>query len=207
MALDLGDRLFAAAYERCLPDSPAAFAWRRHLLRQARGVTVEIGAGPGANLPAYPPVERLILTEPSPAMRRRLAPRAAAAGAELLDASAEHLPFAAHTIDTVVCGLVLCSVPDQAAALAEIRRVLVPEGRLLLFEHVRSDEPEAAAWQDRVDLPWRVLARGCHLNRDTLGAIRAAGFTLAELHPLELGMPGERYVPHIAAVAVAPSVA
>ena len=81
MALDLGDRLFAAAYERCLPDSPAAFAWRRHLLRQARGVTVEIGAGTGLNLDAYPRegVTRLVLTEPDHAMARQIAAKASLA--------------------------------------------------------------------------------------------------------------------------------
>lgn len=204
MALGLGDRLFAAVYDRCLPDSPQAAAWRRQLLRHAHGVVVEIGAGTGANLPAYPRVDRLVLTEPSPAMLRRLAPRAAAAGAELIEAAADRLPFVDGSIDTVVCGLVLCTVPDQAAALDEIRRILRPGGTLLLFEHVRSADPHAAAWQDRLDAPWRVAARGCHLNRDTLAAVCAAGFTVEELHPLQLGMPGERFVPHIAAVAAAP---
>jgi ubiquinone/menaquinone biosynthesis C-methylase UbiE len=204
VALALGDRLFAAVYDRCLPDSPRAAQWRRHLLRHAHGVVVEIGAGTGANLPAYPAVERLVLSEPSPAMRRRLAPRAAAAGAELIDAAADRLPFVDGSIDTVVCGLVLCTVPDQAPALAEIRRVLRPGGTLVLFEHVRSDDPAAAAWQDRLDAPWRVVARGCHLNRDTMAAVRTAGFAVTELHPLQLGMPGERYAPHIAAIAVAP---
>lgn len=207
MALDLGDRLFAAVYDRCLPDSPRAAAWRRQLLRHARGVVVEIGAGTGANLPHYPAVDRLVLTDPSRAMRRRLAPRAAAAGVEVVAAPADRLPFADGTVDTVVCGLVLCTVPDQTAALREIRRVLRPGGSLLLFEHVRSEDPAAAAWQDRLDAPWRVAARGCHLNRDTLGAVCAAGFDVVELHPLQLDMPAERYVPHIAAIAHAPGAA
>ena len=203
MTTGIGDRLFAAGYARLVAGESAVMrAWRRWVVGRARGTVVELGVGTGANLAYYDGVERLVLVEPSPAMRRRLAPAAAAVGAEVIDACADALPLPDASVDAVVATLVLCSVPDLPAALAEIHRVLRPDGRLLLLEHVRADEPGAAAWQDRLDPVWRHVAQGCHPNRDTLAAVEAAGFAIAERHPVPVAMPGARLFPHVAAVAV-----
>jgi SAM-dependent methyltransferase len=145
---------------------------RSALLRQARGTVLEIGAGTGLNLAAYPPVDRLVLTEPAPTMREILDRRAARRpGTTVLDAGAEALPVASGSIDTVVSTLVLCTVDNVPATLAEIARVLRPGGRLLFAEHVRSDDPKLARWQDRLEGPWKFLGHGCRCNRDTLAAI------------------------------------
>jgi len=119
-------------------------ARRRALLAQARGRVLELGAGTGLNLAHYPAdVATLVVSEPDAAMRARLARRVERAGrhARVVEASAEALPFADATFDTVVSTMVLCTVQDVGAALAEIRRVLAPGGRLLLIEHVRASSP------------------------------------------------------------------
>lgn len=102
--------------------------------------------------------------------------------ARVLDASAEQLPFADETVDTVVSTLVLCTVDDPDPVLREIRRVLRPGGQLLFIEHVRSESPRLAHWQDRLADPWRQFAEGCHCNRATLELIRASGLKLEEVH-------------------------
>ena len=196
----LGDRAFAAAYARLVDaESEVMRGWRRWIASRAHGVVVELGAGTGANLAWYGDVERLVLVEPSPAMRRRLAARAG--DAEVLDATAAALPLPDDSVDAVVATLVLCSVPDLPAALAEVRRVLRPGGSLLLLEHVRAADPATARWQDRLDPAWRRLAQGCHPNRNTVAAVAAAGFTVVERHPVPVAMPGARLFPHEAVYA------
>ncbi|MFL6203806.1 MAG: class I SAM-dependent methyltransferase [Acidimicrobiales bacterium] len=157
---------------------------RRHLLGHARGRTVDIGSGTGLNLPHVPAgVDELILAEPDPAMRTRLERRLRHAlhQPQVVDAPAEHLPFADGSIDTVVSTLVLCTVPAPELALREIARVLAPGGQLLFIEHVRSDSPALARWQDRLEKPWRAFARGCRCNRATAELMVACGFELTEL--------------------------
>ena len=181
-------------------------ARRRELLREASGRVLEIGAGTGVNLPHYREVTALILVEPDAAMRRRLAPRAAAAPfpVEVLDDPAERLPLADASVDAVVSTGVLCSVDDPARALAEARRALRPGGRLLFIEHVRA-EGHAARWQDRLTPAWRRLNAGCHPNRDTVAAIRAAGFVVTALRRLD-DVPAPPWIrPIVAGVAVAPA--
>jgi SAM-dependent methyltransferase len=113
-------------------------------------------------------------------MARRLRERVARSGreAEVLEAAADRLPFTDDDFDTVVCTLVLCTVDDVPATLAEIARVLRPGGRLLFSEHVRSDHPGVARWQDRLERPWMFVAHGCHPNRDTVASIRGSSLTL-----------------------------
>ncbi|MEW6581514.1 MAG: class I SAM-dependent methyltransferase, partial [Actinomycetota bacterium] len=166
-------------------------AMRARQLSDAHGRVLEIGAGTGPNLPHYPAaVGELVVTEPREAMLDRARRRAAAAArpATLLRAPAEDLPFPDGAFDTVVCTVVLCTVPDQAAALREVRRVLRPGGVLLFAEHVRSPDPRRARWQDRMERPWRVIADGCHPNRDTLAALDAAGFRVEVVERGELPM-------------------
>ncbi len=154
---------------------------RAALLGEARGRVVEIGAGTGVNLALYGDgVEDLTLVEPDPHMGARLRERLAAGGgtapARLVAAPAEAIPFEDDTFDTGVATLVLCTIPDPVAALDELARVLKPGGRLLFIEHVRSDDPGRAQWQDRLEKPWRFLADGCHCNRDTAAALHASAF-------------------------------
>lgn len=149
---------------------------RRRLLAQARGRVLEIGAGTGANVPLYPPAARVVATEPNE--ERLAALPAASAGVQRAGARAEALPFAAATFDTVVGTLVFCSIADPLRALAEIRRVLVPGGRLLLLEHVRGRTPVSRRLTDWLHPLWFALQRECHLNRDTAQAVARAGFAV-----------------------------
>jgi ubiquinone/menaquinone biosynthesis C-methylase UbiE len=154
---------------------------RGRLVGRAQGRTLEIGAGTGANLAFYPPTASpLTLTDPDAHKLRRLRRRVAPT-AHVVEARAQALPFADGAFDTVVATLVLCSVPDQSDALAEVRRVLRPGGALLFLEHVRSAEPHLADRQDRWRPVWRAVAGGCEPNRDTVTAIAAAGFAVTEL--------------------------
>jgi ubiquinone/menaquinone biosynthesis C-methylase UbiE len=174
-------RLFAALYETVSKGSEAAGMReeRRRLLANAEGATLEIGAGTGLNLEHYPEaVTRLVLVEPDRHMRRRLSRRLEARGreAEIIDATAEHLPFHDASFDTAVVTYVLCSVPDQAQALAEIARVLRPNGRFLFLEHVRSADPKVAKKQDRIRPLYNLV--GCNPNRDTLAGIESSALTV-----------------------------
>lgn len=184
--MSLSGWLFACMYDRMTAGVEAAglAAHRERLLAGATGHVLEIGAGTGANLPLYGEgVETLTVAEPEAPMARRLARRIREQPREvaLVEAPAEKLPFADALFDTVVSTLVLCMVSDQARALREVRRVLRPGGRFLFLEHVRSEEPTLASWQDRLNGLNRVIAHGCNCNRSTLDAIRAAGFTITSL--------------------------
>jgi ubiquinone/menaquinone biosynthesis C-methylase UbiE len=156
---------------------------RAELLSNADGEVLEVGAGTGHNLEYYPRhLVRLVLSEPDPFMRQRLAVKTAAMNwsrAEVLDASLEGLPLPAATFDTVVATLVLCSVPRLEQALGEIRRVLRPEGKFLFLEHVAAeDRPGRLKWQQRIEPIWKRISGNCHLARRTAAAIEAAGFTI-----------------------------
>lgn len=171
--------LFALGYDRFSAGAERSglAALRASLLAQATGRVLEIGAGTGANLPHYGAVESLTVAEPDGAMLRRLERRVRAGGGSpaVVRAAAEELPFADGSFDTAVSTLVLCGVGDQPRALAELRRVLVPGGRLLLLEHVRAEDPALARRQDRVNPLHRFFAC-CDCNRATLAAVTAAGF-------------------------------
>lgn len=165
---------------------------RRALVSAARGSVVEIGAGTGLNVAHYPDgVDDLLLAEPEPAMRRRLARRLQrhARQARIIDAPAERLPLADESVDTVVSTLVLCTVEDPEAALREIARVLRPGGQLLFLEHVRADSRVLAAWQDYLFRPWRGFAGGCCCNRPTGELMRACGFAVTAESAVWRGMP------------------
>jgi ubiquinone/menaquinone biosynthesis C-methylase UbiE len=179
-------RAFAVTYDPFLwaGERAGVRSLRKDLLTKARGRTVEIGAGTGLNLPHYPAdIDELLLVEPDPAMRSRLEKGLSRSGrrARLVDAPAEHLPFADESVDTVVSTFVLCTVDAPDVALREIARVLRPDGQLLFLEHVRSDSPRLAHWQDRVAAPWRRFARGCRCNRATGELIARCGFALHEV--------------------------
>jgi ubiquinone/menaquinone biosynthesis C-methylase UbiE len=179
-------RCFSAFYDRGLKATEDAGLreMRRELLTGAGERVLEIGAGTGVNLDLYPEaVEDLVVVEPDPHMAKRL--KAKLAGSrrrvDVLEAPAERLPFADGSFDTVVATLVLCTIPDPAAALSEAARVLKPGGRLLFIEHVRAEEPGLAHWQDRLERPWRFLGDGCHCNRDTVATISGSRFEIEEI--------------------------
>ncbi len=159
---------------------------REILLSGARGRVIEIGAGTGLNLPRYPGagVEGLVLVEPERHKAETLAGRSreSAIEAEVVRATAEALPFPDDSFDTAVVTLCLCTVPDPAAALAEIARVLAPGGTLLFMEHVRSDRPRLGRLQDRLRGPWASLADGCQCNRRTIEEMEMAGFEVEVEH-------------------------
>jgi SAM-dependent methyltransferase len=178
------DRLLAAVYDPLLAGMERAGLGeaRRHLLADARGRTVEIGAGTGVNLAHLPlGLPALTLVEPSDGMRTRLTTRLEAlvvppaARVAVVAGSAADLPFSDSTIDTVVSTLVLCSVPDPGATARELHRVLAPDGRLLLLEHVLG-AGRTRTWQRTIDPVWRIVARGCRLVRDTRRILEDAGF-------------------------------
>lgn len=174
-------RAFTALYDRLLSGTEEAGLRevRRQVLIAATGRTIDIGAGTGANLPLYPQaVSELVLAEPDPHMLRKLQPRLGEAptGTKVVQAGAEALPFEDGSFDTAVFTLVLCTVPDPSAALAEAARVLKPGGKLLFVEHVRAEDPDLARWQDRLERPWYFFGDGCHCNRDTASMIGAAPF-------------------------------
>ncbi len=179
-------RAFTELYDRGLKSVEEAGLReiRRETLSSATGKTLDLGAGTGANLPLFPPaVSELVLVEPDPHMLSKLRTRLAgdAAPVEVVQAGAEALPFEDESFDTAVFTLVLCTVPDPEAALAEAARVLRPGGRLLFVEHVRSQNAGLARWQDRIERPWHFLGDGCHCNRDTGATIEASPFEVERL--------------------------
>ena len=157
---------------------------RRRLVAEARGEVVEVGGGTGRNLPLYRDVDRVVVLEPDRDMRRRLLGRVATAAVpvEVHETGIEDTMLPDGFADTVVASLVLCTVPSQATALAAVRRLLKADGKLLFLEHVRSP-----GWRGRVQAAvtpvWcRTAGAGCHLDRPTLDAIRAAGFAITDCH-------------------------
>lgn len=182
----LRDRIFARFYDRALAplEEAGLQGWRAELLAGLSGTVVEIGAGTGLNVRHYPAtVDRLILTEPEPTMlaqlRERLGDAAPGIDVTARRASASSLPLADGEADAVVTTLVLCTVPEPGAVLAEARRVLRPGGRLVFLEHVAAeDRPERLRRQRRLDRVWHLFAGGCRLTRRTEAAIVEAGFAV-----------------------------
>jgi ubiquinone/menaquinone biosynthesis C-methylase UbiE len=180
-------RLFARVYDGAMKqlEREGGAELRHELLAQARGRTLELGAGTGLNLEHYPDaVSELMLTEPDPHMIKRLRCRLEECGREatIIQAPAERLPFDAGAIDTVVSTWTLCTVDDPEAVLAEIARVLSPGGRFLFLEHVRSEDSERAArWQDRVTPFVRRAICGCRPNRRTLATVDASPLEIEDV--------------------------
>ncbi len=159
---------------------------KEHLFADLPEVVVEFGSGPGTNLRYLHPGTRLVAVEPNPAMHASLRQAAGERGIdlELLPHSADDVPLPDANVEVVVCTLVLCTVPDPAAALAEARRILAPGGRFVFIEHVAAD-PAAhrllATQQRLLRRPWRWLFEGCELHRPTGELVEAAGFTSVEM--------------------------
>jgi len=178
--------LFARFYARVSPgmDAEGMAGYRQRALAGLAGSVIEVGAGNGLNFAHYPAaVTGVLAVEPDPYLRRIAGEHAGRApvAVEVRDAVAERLPGADGSFDAAVVTLVLCSVADQRAVLAEVRRVIRPGGQLRFIEHVRSDTPGLRRVQRVLDATvWPAFGGGCHVSRDTLATIAGAGFTVVQ---------------------------
>ena len=186
----LKERIFALYYPYILEIAERAGQreTRRQLLSEAHGRVLELGAGSGVNLPHYTEaVTELVVSEPSASMlahlRAELDDRGSRAGEwTLVQSGAEDLPFDDDSFDTVVATFILCTVPDPAAVLREIDRVLKPGGRYLFLEHVRAEDgTRLARFQDRAEWAHTQIAAGCHPNRRTWETIAASPLAVERL--------------------------
>jgi len=155
---------------------------RREVVPLARGRVLELGVGAGGNFGFYEAgrVESVVGVEPSAVMRALAVERGRAVGlkVEVMDGVGERLPWEAGGFDTVVTTYTLCSVAVPERVLAEARRVLKPDGRLLFLEHGRSPDARVRVWQRRLEPLWKRALGNCHLTRPVRGALEAAGFRL-----------------------------
>jgi ubiquinone/menaquinone biosynthesis C-methylase UbiE len=203
--------IFARLYARLSPAmEPGVVERRRALLAGLGGRVIEVGAGNGLNFPHYPPkVTEVLAVEPEPYLRglAQATAERASVPIRVVDGTADRLPAEDGAFDAAIASLVLCSVPDQAHALAELRRVIRPGGELRFLEHVLADTPKLARVQRMVDPVWPFFGGGCHASRDTLAAIRAAGFEVERVERFrfpeaKLGPPTS---PHVIGAARRPA--
>ena len=178
---------------------------RSELLAGLRGRVLEVGAGDGRNFAHYPSeVSEVLAVEPEPYLRRLAsgAARAAPVPVTVVDGTAELLPHEDGVFDSIVSSLVLCSVVDQEIALAELHRVLMPGGELRFYEHVIAERSLGRSVQASLDGSgiWPHLGAGCHLARDTVGMIAAAGFTVEQVRRFTSG-PGPLGLPFVLGTA------
>jgi ubiquinone/menaquinone biosynthesis C-methylase UbiE len=185
--MGLWEKVFAAGYDRVMAGTEKAGMrdMRRDLLACARGRTLELGAGTGANVELYPSaVTELVLAEPAEPMAKRL--EAKHPHATVVRAAGESLPFDDDSFDTVVSTLVLCTVEDPERTLAEVRRVLKPDGQLLFIEHILDPSGRLVKWQHRLNGVQKRVACGCNLDRPTPDTIAGQGFALHRLEHTKL---------------------
>lgn len=160
--------------------------WREWVTDRAHGLVLEIGAGDGVNLEYYHADARVIATEPDAESLDLITEYKE--NVRLAQVDAEDLPFPAASFDAVVGTLVFCTIPDAARALLEVKRVLKPGGSLRLVEHVRAKNPVGRALMYAANPAWHWMTGGCNINRDTLTAVRAAGFQILDLHKQMMGL-------------------
>jgi SAM-dependent methyltransferase len=210
---DISHPLFARLYARLsvAMEGQGLAEHRARLLAGLRGRVIEVGAGNGLNFAHYPgTVTEVVAVEPEPFLRERA--RQAALRAEVpvrvVGGVAGRLPAEDAAFDAGVVSLVLCSVPDQASALAELHRVIRADGQLRFFEHVRATTPGLTRVQRLLDVTvWPTVAGGCHASRDTAGAISAGGFAVERLERFrfpEARLPAPTS-PHVLGIARRPA--
>lgn len=211
MTRDVHHPLFARLYARMSSKAEEGeqAEHRSELLRGASGRVIEVGAGNGLNFPHYPTsVREVVATEPEDHLRE-IAERAASGMSvpvHVVDDVAERLEAADASFDIGVASLVLCSVHDQPAALAELFRVIRPGGELRFYEHVISNKPGFARFQRFADATfWPRVGGGCHLSRDTAAAIERAGFEIESSRRFAFTpMRWSPKIPHVLGVARRP---
>ena len=208
MATDINHPLFARFFNRLSGVMEKEVGrFRDELLAGLRGSVVEVGAGNGMNFRHYPAsVEQVVAVEPEPYLRARaeVTARQAPVPVTVRPGTADELGLPDESFDAAVVCLVLCSVPDQLAALSELRRVLKPGGQLRFLEHVRSVSQRKARLQAVADRSgvWPRLAGGCHCSRDTIGAIEAAGFRVEHERSVDFGPAWNITNPHLVGSAL-----
>ncbi|MEX2525238.1 MAG: class I SAM-dependent methyltransferase [Gammaproteobacteria bacterium] len=158
---------------------------RQKVIPQAEGRVLEVGMGSGLNLPFYnrDKVEFIWGLEPSEGMRRKAQKnlRAADIHVDWLDLPGEEIPLDDNSADTVVLVYTLCTIPDWARALEQMRRVLKPGGKLIFCEHGLAPDPSPRKWQDRLNPVWKKIAGGCHLNRQIPVLLEQGGFRIKDM--------------------------
>ncbi len=167
---------------------------RAKVVPLASGEVLEIGIGSGLNLSFYDPkrVRKVWGLDPNPEVTRIARERARALDldTEIIGLPGEEIPLGDHSVDSIVITYTLCTIPDPAAALVQMRRVLRQDGKLFFCEHGAAPDPSVRRWQDRVDPIWRRIAGGCHLNRDVPRLLEAGGFRIDQIETMYL--PGWR---------------
>jgi len=163
---------------------------REKVVPHCTGRVLEVGMGSGLNLPYYNPskIDIVFGLEPAPAMVALAKPKADAVPfpVEFIDLPGEEIPLEDNSIDTVLLTYTLCTIPGAEAALAGMRRVLKPGGKLLFCEHGRAPDAAIEKWQNRINGAWRHIAGGCNVNRDILGLIKASGFNITDMDSMYL---------------------
>jgi ubiquinone/menaquinone biosynthesis C-methylase UbiE len=180
-------------------------ARKRALFAELPPTVVELGSGTGASLRYLAPGSRLVAIEPNVHMHAALRRHAARRSVELeiRQESAERMGLPDASVDAVICTLVLCTVPDPAAAVAEVRRILRPGGRFIFIEHVRAESRPLNRLQRVVARPWRFTFEGCELDRDTASILAAAGFNDLRIDHFRLGGLFVPIWPQICGTAIA----
>jgi ubiquinone/menaquinone biosynthesis C-methylase UbiE len=156
--------------------------YRERIVGLAQGRAVEVGVGSGLNLPLYRIGATEVLgLEPHPGLLKMASEQIGHTRTTLIEGSAESIPLENRSVDTVVTTWTLCTIPDIAAALAEMRRILKPTGQLLLVEHGLSPDEKVRKWQHRLTPVWKRITGGCHLDRPVAELVQSAGFRMEHL--------------------------
>jgi len=174
----------------CACGSPQILKLRSQLVPQCSGAVLEVGMGSGINLQFYDAskVDHVWGLEPSLGMRSKASGNVERSPVEVrwIDLPGEQIPLPDNSVDTILLTYTLCTIADPQRALAQMKRVLKPNGRLLFCEHGLSDDPKTQAWQNKINGLWSKIAGGCQLNRKIDDLIRASGFIVTELNVLSV---------------------